>query len=131
MPVFERLQATRLVASPAALEALTWPAEALVLRFAPDELLIVPPLEAATELLALDPHAIVVAEAGYAGLWLPAAEALAFLERKCEWAIPRARPAFAQGAVAGIPTKLWLGSERVLFLIPAPYVADFEERLNE
>jgi hypothetical protein len=129
VPAFERLLATRLVANPAALDSLTWPENSLVLRFAADEVLVAPPLDTAAELLALDPHAIIIAEAGYAGLWLPEAEALAFLERSCEWELPQQRPAFAQGAVAGIPTKLWLGPKRVLFLIPAPYAADFEERL--
>jgi len=32
--------------------------------------------------------------------------------------------------VAGVPTKLWLEPERVLFLVPTPYAADFEERMS-
>jgi hypothetical protein len=126
VPVLNRISATRIVATPAALDAATWPAEALVLRFAPDEVFITPPAE---QVSLTDPHTIVIAEGGYAGLWLSATEALDFLERACEWELPSERPAFAQGAVAGIPAKLWLETERVLFIIPAPYAADFEERL--
>jgi len=42
--------------------------------------------------------------------------ALDFLERSCEWELPRARPAFAQGMVAGLPLKLWFEPERVLLI---------------
>lgn len=126
MPEFNRIPAIRIVATPAALAAATWPSEALVLRFAPDEVLVTPPPE---QVSVADPHAIVIAEGGYAALWLATEEALDFLERVCEWELPRERPAFAQGAVAGIPTKLWLETDRVLFIVPAPYAADFEERL--
>ena len=59
---------------------------------------------------------------------MAAEEALAFLERACEWALPQQRPAFAQGAVAGVPVKLWLEGDQVLFVVPSPYVHDFEER---
>jgi hypothetical protein len=45
--------------------------------------------------------------------------------------VPNGRPAFAQGAVAGIPTKLWLEDDQVLFIVPAPYAADFAERMEE
>ncbi len=136
MPELNPIPATRIVATPAALDAAHWPPEALVLRFAPDEALI---MSAVTEgvdsiieaIILDDPHAIVIAETGYAGLWLAADKALDFLERACEWALPSDRPAFAQGAVAGIPTKLWFEEQQVLFILPAPYAVDFEERLHE
>ena len=40
-----------------------------------------------------------------------------------------ASSAFAQGAVAGIATKLWFEAGRVLLIVPAPLIADFEERM--
>ena len=128
MPVLKRLPATRIVATPVALDEVVWPEEALVLRFAPDEVLVMPPLGSVP---VSDSHAIIIAEGGFAGVWLTAAEALAFLERACEWEIPNERPTFAQGAVAGIATKIWLEEERVLFVVPAPYAHDFEERVGE
>ncbi len=121
----QRMPATRIVAIPAALDATNWPVTALVLRTAADEVSIMPP---PAELKLADPHAIVAAEGSLAGAWVPANTALAFLERACEWEVPPARPAFAQGTVAGVPTKLWLEQERVLFVIPAPYIEDFQER---
>jgi hypothetical protein len=116
---------THIVATPAALDAAQWPADALVLRVAADEALVLPPL---AEVNLADPHAIIVPDSGYAGAWMAADEALAFLERTCEWELPNQRPAFAQGAVAGIATKLWLEQARVLFVVPAPFIEDFQER---
>ena len=121
----KQISATHIVATSAALDKTTWPAEALVLRIASDEVLVIPPVEA---LNVDDLHAIVIPEGGFAAGWVAAAEALAFLERACEWELPRQRPALAQGAVAGVPVKLWLEEERVLFVVPGPYVYDFAER---
>ncbi len=126
MPALNRMPATRVVANRSALDAAEWPVQSLVLRLATDETLIIPPVPNPT---VADPHAIIVTDMGFAGVWLPAADALAFLERACEWALPTTRPAFAQGAIAGVPTKLWLESDRILFLVPAPYIHDLEERL--
>lgn len=126
MPVLNRIQGTRIVAAPAALDAVRWPDGALVMRLAADEVFVTAPV--AVDALA-DPHAIVAPDAGFVGLWLSTAEALDFLERTCEWEVPQARPAFAQGMVAGLPVKLWLTEERILLLVPAPYATDLQERL--
>lgn len=127
MRALERFPATRIVATPAALDAFAWPKGALVLRTAPDEALA---LTAEKISFAGDEYAIVERDDGFTGAWVPAKEALAFLERACEWELPAARPAFAQGAVAGLPAKLFFEAERVLFLVPAPYAADLQERLT-
>lgn len=123
---FERIEATRLVASPAALDRIELPSGALALRIAPDELLVTP-------VLSLDDlddaHTIAERETGFAGAWVEIQEAMRFLEGACPWVLPTERPAFAQGAVADIPVKLLLEEERVLFVVPAPYVADLEERM--
>lgn len=126
MPDLKRISATRIVALPAALDAVTWPGEALALRLAPDEMLVTATV---TSDMIDDPYAIVVPDAGFAGAWLPAEEARKRLEYTCEWELPRQRPAFAQGAVAGLPVKLWLEEERVLIMVPAPYAHDLKERM--
>ena len=125
----ERLAGTRIVSTPAALDAVDWPQEAIVLRFAADELYITPPLDNPGAVLAHDEYAIVIAEGAFSGAWVDEQHALGLLEHLCEWEIPTARPAFAQGAVAGIPTKLWLTEGRVLFIVSTPYAHDMEERL--
>lgn len=128
MPVPEPMIATRVVATPAALDAVAWPADALVLRLAPDEVIALAEV-GQDVILPHDPHAIIFAETGFASAWIAADEALDFLERACEWELPRQRPAFAQGAVTGLPLKLWFEADRVLFIVPAPFAADLEERL--
>jgi len=125
MLTLKQIPATRIVATSSALDQATWPADALVLRIAQDEALVTPPVAG---LNLDDPHAIVVPDGGFATAWVAADQALAFLERACEWALPSQRPAFAQGAVASVPIKLWLEEARVLFVVPVPYVHDFEER---
>ena len=122
-----RIAGTRIIATPSALDNLKTSASALVLRLAPDEL-FVDQIIAAEQVEDL--HAIVVPDAGLAGMWMPADEALDFLERSCEWELPSQRPAFAQGMVAGIATKLWFEADRVLFVVPAPFIEEFAERLQ-
>ena len=125
MPVFERVHTTRIVATPAALDAARWPAGHIALRTAADEVLITPPL---AEPKVADEHAIVLADSSFCGGWIAAALALTVLERECEWELPRARPAFAQGMVAGLPLKLWFESERVLVLVAGPFAHELAER---
>ncbi len=125
---FERLEASRIVASPEALDDLAPAAGGIALRVARDELLIVaasaPPTPA-------DPHAIVERETGYAAAWLGAAEAAEILATACDWEPPGGRPALAQGLVAGIPVKLWLESERALLVVAASHAAELDARLVE
>lgn len=126
MPALERISATRVVATPEALDAVCWPAGTLVLRTAPDEALTIP--TCAPEVS--DPHAILESEHGFSGVWVSAEDIHSLLERHCEWEAPTERPALAQGLIAEIPAKIWLEQERALLLVPAPYAAEFEERIS-
>ncbi|MEI6244941.1 MAG: hypothetical protein WCQ64_07830 [Acidobacteriota bacterium] len=121
------MTATRIAATSAALDAAQWPSDAIVLRTAPDEAIV---LAAIASSLIADAHAIVEPETALFGVWMPIDEALALLERECDWELPVARPAFAQGAVAGLPLKLWFERDRVLFVVSAPFATDFAERLR-
>lgn len=127
MPELKRLQTTRIVATPAALDALAILSGALALRTAADELLLMP--SAAVELA--DEYAIVVEDGSFAGSWWNSADLLPILERTCEWELPIQRPAFAQGMIAGIPAKLWLEKDSILLMCPAVYAAEMEERIHE
>ena len=130
-PRLRRLEATRVAAAPAALDALAakapWPGGALALRTAVDELLVTSP---PTFGVANDPYAIVERETGFSCVWLDPADADRFLGRECDWERPRARPALAQGTVAGIPVKLWFETERTLILAPAPFAPALQRRLS-
>lgn len=130
-PRLRRLEATRVSATPGALDALVerppWPDTALAFRTGPDELLVTatPDFE-----VAGDPHAIVERETAFSYVWLDETSAGRFLDRDCEWRRPGVRPALAQGEVAGIPAKLWFAAGRTLILTPAPFAAAFERRLT-
>lgn len=127
MPELEALRATRIAANAAAIDEARWTAGTLALRIAPDEVLVIgggrPTLS--------DPHAIVVEDGGWCGVWMPAAQAYPFLRSSAAWPVPDDRPAFAQGMIAGLPLKLWLEDDRVLFIVPAAFAAEFEERSRE
>jgi hypothetical protein len=101
MPAFRRLRGLRVVADPAALDAALWSGEdVVVLRIAPDDAFAVDAIDVAID----DAHAVVEPEIGFSGAWVE----LDAIRRHAEWAIPKDRPALAQGNVATVPAKVWL-----------------------
>lgn len=127
MHVLKRMKMTRIAATKEALDTAEWPDGTLVMRTAADEVLLSPVVENPS---LSDEYAIVLQDGAWAGAWFQPAELLAFLERNCEWELPRERPAFAQGAVADVATKLWFEEEKILLIVPAPYAAEMEERME-
>ncbi len=125
MRALERMLFTRVVATPAAIDRAVWPTGALVLRIAQDEVLAAGTVDLGA---VPDQHAIVEPETAFCGAWVDHKSGIQFLEHACDWELPAERPAFAQGAVAGIPVKVWFEAERILFLVPVPFVIDFAER---
>ena len=127
-----RLAVTRIAATTAALESVAAQCDenTIVLRHAPDEYLFYPALPDPNIVLAFDAHAIVLEDSSWFGNTLSAADSAELLERFCEWEPPTERPAFAQGAVAEIPTMLYFTTDKTLFVVHAPYVHDFEERIS-
>lgn len=123
---FERVSMTRVVAEPSAIDGAAWAAATIALRIAPNEILVV----SGQIPEFADAHAIVEPDSGFCATWIAIAEARTLLAKTCEWELPGHAPAFAQGSVAGLPVKLWFEANRVLFLVPAPYAHDFEERLQ-
>lgn len=113
----ERLGGLRVVADPAALDGARWHGnEVTVLRLAPDDALGL----GASGVDVDDEHAIVESEGGFVGAWLPIGDVLPHLE----WRLPTERPALAQGAVAGVPAKLWLPTDGDALLVTAAAYAD-------
>lgn len=127
MPALERLQATRIVAKPGVLDEVAWPDAVPVLRTAPDEVLVVGTVKPD---LIVDPHAIVEPETGMFGVWMERGEALERLGAHAAWTSSGAPRSVAQGAVAGLPVKVWFEADRILWLVPEAFAADFEERLS-
>lgn len=125
MPALKPFTLNRIVALPQALDALPF-GNALALRVAPDELFI--DTEIPSDSLE-DAHAIITRDTSLHGAWLSAGDAADFLIRECRWRLPETRPAFAQGAVAHLPVKLYLETTRVLILVAAVYAAELEPHL--
>ncbi len=124
MPAPEPLVGRRVVAEPAALDALVaaLPATVTVLRFAPDEAFVL----SAGGLALDDPHAIVEPEVGFVAITMER-DAVA---GHTEWALPAAGEV-AQGAIAGVPAKLtWLPDGRAWVVTHAAYAADLLDRLR-
>ena len=128
MPTLERLRGLRVVADPGALDSARWTPlvadrEVLVLRLAPDDALAIG--AAAVELD--DVHAIVEDERGFVGAWC----AVEDLVHHAEWSLPATRPALAQGAIAGVPAKVWLpDGDRALLVATNAASATLADRLG-
>ena len=126
MPALERLDGTRVVADPAAIDSLVaaLPASIVVLRFAPDDAFAI----GITSVAVDDPDAIIEAEHGFVGGWCGIDD----IRPHLEWSLPTERPALAQGSIAGVPAKLFLPEDRgdVLVLTTAAYAATLAERLG-
>ncbi len=114
----------RIVAEPRQLDALrdTLSAPAWMLRFAPDEALVV----GLTSVALDDPDAIVEDEAAFATVIVERV----VVERHTEWVLPAAGQ-IGQGAIAGVPAKLaWLPDGRAWVITHAAYVDELLDRLR-
>ncbi len=126
MPAPESLKGRRVAASVAALNSARWPQGALVLRLAPDEVLVIG--EGAISLD--DVHAIVEEDSSFTVVELSPSEAGSVLAGRSDWEPPTAVPSLAQGLVAALPAKVWFEQDRVLLIVPTPYAHELEERLR-
>jgi hypothetical protein len=124
VPALDRLRGVRVVADSTSLDRATWAGDDVtVLRFAPDDAFGV----AATGVDIDYEHAIVQDEVGFVGAWLDPA----VVEPHLEWSLPTARPALAQGSIAGVPAKLWLPADGdALLLTAAAYGDELSRRLG-
>ncbi len=118
---------TRIVTTPSALDTADVPTDAIVLRTAPDEALV---LADRSAISIDDPHAIIVHDTGWHGAWMTWDQARPFLQANCSWELPDERPALAQGRVADAPAKLWLEQDRMLIVVPHVMAHDVADRMN-
>ena len=120
MPAPEQLSAWRVAASSSALDQVSWPEGALVLRLAPDEVLVM----GETEPVIDDPYAVIEPDGGWAALELDPGAAGSLFAANCEWEVPA--QGLGQGLVAGVPAKVWVEPDRVLVIVPAPLAHELE-----
>lgn len=122
----EVLAGRRVVALPAALDAASWPEGAKVLRFAPDDALVVGHGQIEID----DSHAIVEADSGFCFLRMTEQAVVDLLARGASWELPETRPCLAQGMVAGLPVKVFVDDGDAMLITPAPFAAELEARLS-
>ena len=126
MRALETLPGRRVVATPESLDGALWSEDAIVLRFAPDDAFAI----GMSDVALADDGAIVEPERGFVGTWLTRDELVDHVQPHIEWPLPAARPALAQGLIAGVPAKLWLADDRALLLCAAAYAHELTERLR-
>ncbi|NND04705.1 MAG: hypothetical protein HKN91_18185 [Acidimicrobiia bacterium] len=119
---------TRIVSTSETIDIAHLAQDLTAMRIAPDELMILGDVVEFGD-WTHDPHAIVFADTGWAGVWLGSEQADEFLLSECEWQLPSERPAFAQGMVSHLAVKLWLEDDRTLILVPSAMSAELEARL--
>ncbi|MEN9505528.1 MAG: hypothetical protein RI958_1454 [Actinomycetota bacterium] len=122
----ERLWGLRVVSTPEALDAARYTGDVTVLQIAADEVLA---LDAAHVELD-DPYAIIEPESTFVKWTLTYDEFDHHLVRHIEWQLPSARPALAQGLVAGMPVKLWLTDDHVDLIVSNGLVHEAVDRLG-
>ena len=128
---FSTIFAHRVVAAPEVLDAASWPEWSDILRLAPDEVLVIHEdgADVVTPIVD-DSHAIVELEAGFMETWWDQGEFEQLVRPHIDWAIPAARPALAQGLVAGVPCKVVFESDGgVRLLCLTAHVHELEARL--
>ena len=121
----ESLAATRIVATPAALEAASWPPGTIAMPIAPDEALVIGDIPGDID----DPHAIIEDEGGFVVLRLTRAELDAWMSREAEWTLPRSPTSFSQGMVAGLPVKIWVDGDLAMVLTRVSLRSELAGRL--
>lgn len=121
----EVLNGRRIVADPASLDTAEWPVGSVVLRIAPDDVLVLG--EGAIALS--DQHAIVEPDGGFCGVRMTELEVIRLLSRNANWHLPDVRPCLAQGMVAGLPVKVLVDDGRALLITLTPFAAELEEQL--
>lgn len=119
----EPLHGLRVVAKPTAIDALTAPDGAVLLRVAPDDAIVT---NAAT-LTVDDPFAIVEPEYTFVHWRLTPTE-FESVVRHIEWPLPAAGQ-LGQGLIAGVPAKIRIGADDVLLVVSASLADELMERL--
>lgn len=114
-PPFAPIAGWRIIADPTALDNAVWPPRATAVRISPDDAFVI----GRTMPTVADPHAIITPEHGFVGATLNRADVAHIAERHIEWVVPTARPALAQGQIAGVPAKLMLNDDGTTLLLVA------------
>ncbi len=119
----DQLHGLRVVAKPAALDAVRLPKGATMLRIAPDDAIVV---DAATLILD-DPFAIVEPEYAFVH-WRLTPEEFEGVAHHIEWSLP-VSGRLGQGLIAGVPAKILIKADHVMLVVSAGLAHELVERL--
>ena len=130
MLVASTVPAVRIVALPAALDAFSAPPHKLMIRVAPDEIMLLH-TALAEVVFAGDEHAILEAEFGFSVIGLSWAEFEQSVRPLIEWRVPSAGfPCLAQGLVGFVPAKLWFTADGVRIIVATSFAETLLERMR-
>jgi len=119
----EPLRALRVVATPAAIDAMVLPTGATVMRIAPDDAIVT----GAAHLELDDRFAIVEPEFTFVHWTLTPAE-FADVVHHIEWPPPQPG-ALGQGLIAGVPAKIVIAADQVELIVSAGLAHELTARL--
>lgn len=119
----ELLHGLRVVAKPAAIDAVELPDGATMLRIAPDDAIVA----GAATLTLDDPFAIIEAEYAFVH-WRLTTEEFDDVTDHIEWPLP-AVGHLGQGLIAGVPAKIMMAADHVLLIVSAGLAHELLERL--
>ena len=119
----EQLPGLRVVATPAAIDAMSLPVGAAVLRIAPDDAIVTGVAEVALD----DTFAIVEPEFTFVQ-WQLTADEFAGVVHHIEWPLPEPG-ALGQGLIAGVPAKIVITEDHVQLIVSAGLVHELMARL--
>ena len=119
----ELLHGLRVVAKPAAIDAVELPDGATMLRIAPDDAIVA----GAATLTLDDPFAIIEAEYAFVH-WRLTTEEFDDVTDHTEWPLP-AVGHLGQGLIAGVPAKIMMAADHVLLIVSAGLAHELLERL--
>jgi len=125
VPAVEVINGRRVVAAPAAIDSGRFPSNALLLRIAPDDILVIG--DGSIELA--DDAAIIEADAGWCALRVSEEQAKEIIAHHAAWNPPSHRPVMIQGMIAGLPAKVYLDGDDSLIMVATPFAAELEARL--
>ena len=119
----ELLHGLRVVAKPAAIDAVELPDGATMLRIAPDDAIVA----GAATLTLDDPFAIIEPEYAFVH-WRLTPEEFDDVTDHIEWPLPAAGH-LGQGLIAGVPAKIMVAADHVLLIVSAGLAHELLERL--
>ena len=119
----ELLHGLRVVAKPAAIDAVELPDGATMLRVAPDDAIVA----GAVTLTLDDPFAIIEPEYAFVH-WRLTTEEFDDVTDHIEWPLPAAGH-LGQGLIAGVPAKIMMAADHVLLIVSAGLAHELLERL--